>query len=750
MSTLYFEKISKYDRASEPVYVSIPFAQGRLRDPQRLVVRDGDRALPLQTRVLATWPDGSIKWLFVHLQPDLPGNRSKTLAFEIADAPAVVTPDARVTVHETLQGLHVDTGPLAFDVPRAGFWPIINVRLEGKAIWGERPFSGFALRLQRDGESELLGSALGDVSLETEDAGPLCVSIIVKGKHRRANGEPYLDFVGRITAYAGKPYIEVEHQFIHAEAEPEITLQEIQLAATPQPQGRPTLALGEGYYQTRIQEGTAPLELAIDTETLLYQSNEHYIDSFYGDFWADWRDTTSGLMLSLYQAHQNFPKALRVAPERLTAYLYPPDAPPARVIQGMAKMHRLQLHFHAPDADLQALSARSLQFQLPDHPALPASWYRENNPWGMDFFPERVPDRLLTFLSVRHDQRPKAMGMFHFGDAPDAGYTRQGRGRGETVWVNNEYDRAHACALFYALTGQRRVLDSCLVSARHWLDVDICHYSPNPLYHGGIKIHTAYHVTGGVTPSHEWVEGLLDYYYLTGRKEGLEAAYAVAENIMRHMAQPRLSRPGESAVREGGWALRAMVAMALATGEERFRAESRRLVDLFLSWEELYGGMLAPYTSHSMPRVVFMIALTMNSLARYLLLEEDQRVKDLIVAVCDDLIAHCLAPGGIFYYKELPSLRRIAPTVHSFECLAHAYRFSGDEKYLRIAARQFYEFVRRADETPFVGTKHADTGGAVVEGEGNGRPFADSYTSIILFAGAATPAGLLDWYEYPV
>jgi len=243
---------------------------------------------------------------------------------------------------------------------------------------------------------------------------------------------------------------------------------------------------------------------------------------------------------------------------------------------------------------------------------------------------------------------------------------------------------------------------------------------------------------------------LLDYYYLTGRKEGLDAAIGVAENIMRHMAQPRLSRPGESAVREGGWALRAMVAMALATGEERFRAEARRLVDLFLSWEELYGGMLAPYTSHSMPRVVFMIALTMNSLARYLLLEEDQRVKDLIVAACDDLIAHCLAPGGIFYYKELPSLRRIAPTVHSFECLAHAYRFSGDERYLRIAARQFYEFIQRADETPFVGTKHADAGGAVVEGEGNGRPFADSYTSIILFAGAATPAGLLDWYEYPV
>jgi hypothetical protein len=28
-------------------------------------------------------------------------------------------------------------------------------------------------------------------------------------------------------------------------------------------------------------------------------------------------------------------------------------------------------------------------------------------------------------------------------------------------------------------------------------------------------------------------------------------------------------------------------------------------------------------------------------------------------------------------------------------------------------------------------------------------PFADKYTSILLFAGEAASLGLLDWYEYP-
>ena len=83
MHELFFEKISKYDRPYEPVSVSFPFAEGKLRDPNMLVIREKDRILPIQTKVLARWKDDSNKWLLVHLQPDLPGNACKKLQFEI-------------------------------------------------------------------------------------------------------------------------------------------------------------------------------------------------------------------------------------------------------------------------------------------------------------------------------------------------------------------------------------------------------------------------------------------------------------------------------------------------------------------------------------------------------------------------------------------------------------------------------------------------------------------------------------------
>jgi len=744
VNTLYFEKISQFDRRAEPVTVSIPFARAKLADPRCVVIRDGDTVLPVQGRVLATWNDGSVKWLLVHFQADLPGSLDKTMYLDITETPRSVSPSAPVTVTQGPSGIIVDTGPLSFLVPKDGYLPIRDIVLNEENLWNECPFRGFSLCCN----GQELTSVSGPVELEIEEAGPLRAVVLVTGKHRNPDGAGYLELRGRVTAYAGKSYIEVEHQFIHNEGEAELSLEGLLLEFRPKPTGTRQLALGQGYYRTAIELSDDALEMALTAETMLYQSNEHFIDSFYGDFWVDWRDDKVGVALSVYQAHQNFPKKLRVDRHGLVCSLYPSDVPPTPVLQGMAKTHRIQLHFHPADTPIEECSVRSLQFQLPDRPALSREWFRDNNPWLEAFFPDRLPGRLITFFNALHDGRPKALGMFHFGDAPDAGYTDQGRGRGHTVWVNNEYDRPHCCALYYGLTGQRRVLDSGLVSARHWLDVDLCHFNSDPLVNGGLRIHTRYHVTGGVIPSHQWTEGLLDYYFLTGRGEGLEGARSIAENIMRHMARPQMRTPGETSVREGGWALRAMIGMWLGTGEEKWKAEAKRLVDMYLDWYEEYGALLAPYTSHSMPRVTFMISLTVDSLARYLLVEDDQRVKKLIVEAVDDMIEHCLGPDGITYYKELPSLRRTAPTPHFLEALTYAYRITGDDKYLKTATRQFAALVTQG-LTVRRRAKYVDDSGAVISGVGGGRIFADKYISLLLYAGAAAPLGLLDWYEYP-
>ncbi len=742
MQSLYFEKISQFDRLSEPVSVSIPFAKGRLKDAEQLCILDNDTRLASQNRALAFWNDGSIKWLLVHFQPDLKGNASKTLKFEISELAKPLAKSV-LKLKETAEGIEVNTGVLSFLVPREGFLPLTNISLAGQAVWQNEAFQGFNLNLA----GQTLNTKTAPVELELEESGPLRAVILIKGKHQTESGQPYLDFTGRITAYAGKAYVEVEHQFLHKEDEAELNLEGITLEFLPEAKGASKHALGQGFYRTEIQESHDDLSMALTAETLLYQANEHFIDSFYGDFWVNWQDENAGLCLSLYQAHQHFPKSLLVNTKGITAGIYPEDATPVKLLQGVAKTHRILLNFHTNDA-LSTLSTRSLQFQLADRPALTRAWYEANNPWGETYFPEHLPNKLMTYFANLHDGRPKALGMLHFGDAPDIHYSNQGRGQGQAVWVNNEYDRPHACTLFYGLSGQRRALDSAIVSARHWLDVDVCHYSSDPLLHQGLKIHTRDHVTGNVIPSHEWIDGFLDYYFLTGRAEALQIVNGIAENIMRHMATPEMRSFGSASVREAGWALRAMVGMYLGTGEARWQVEAKRIVDMFLGWQEAYGALLAPYTSHSMPRVPFMISLTVNSFARYLLIEDNARIKTLIVETMDDLLAHCLGPDGILFYKELPSLQRAAPTPHALEALTHAYRITGNKDYLKVATRQFAALVDKPSAGK-QGGKYLDPSGAVVDGKGGGRNFADKYSSILVFASEAAALGYLDWYDYP-
>ncbi len=747
MNTLTFEKLSQFDRAAEPVTVSIPFAQGKLTDPDHFTVFDDDTPIPTQRRALAHWPDGSVKWLLVHAQPDLPGNRAKTLTFHVDDNNVQLAPAQPCTATEDAAGIQVDTGPLTFRVAKDSFAPISDLQLNGSTLWKNQPFSGFDLRFG----NQVLTTLDTPTTIEVIEAGPLRVEIEVRGQHRLVNPATAtsgkIELRGRVIAYAGKPYIHVEHQFVHVGDAAEVALNEYILRFQPQTTGTPKTALGQGFYRTAIEEGDS-VAMALTAELLLYQANEHFVDSFYGDFWSDWRDEQSGLTLSIYQAHQHFPKGLKADASGISCELVPGDAAPIRILQGMGKTHRLQLHFHDGQTPLTECSTRSLQFQLPDRPALDRAWYAANNPWAENFFPAALPNRLFTFFNSLHDGRPKALGMMHFGDAPDAHYSNQGRGQGESVWVNNEYDRPHACTLYYGLTGQRRVLDSAIVGARHWIDVDLCHHHADPLVNGGLKIHTAYHGTGKVTPSHEWTEGFLDYYFLTGNREGLDGAISVAENIMRHMARPEMNQPGATAVREGGWALRAMVGMWLGTSEERWRVEAKRIVENFLAWHAEYGALLAPYTSHTMPRVPFMISLTVNSFARYLLIEKDERIERLIVDVMDDLIEHCIGPDGLFFYKELPSLQRSAPTPHALEALTYAYRITGNVEYLRIAVRHFAALTASPVEGAG-GVKRIDPSGAVVAGNGGARIFADKYTSLLIFAAEAAPLGLLDWYAYP-
>jgi len=361
--------------------------------------------------------------------------------------------------------------------------------------------------------------------------------------------------------------------------------------------------------------------------------------------------------------------------------ILPAGEGPIKVLQGVAKTHRLQFYFHDKSMSLDDLVVQSLQFQYPDVGMLPEAWYRDSGVWE-NLFPESKNQAIERGLIDMADGRNRGLGMMHWGDGPDHGYTQQGRGKGGLVWTNNEYDFPHAMFLLFAKTGERRFRDAGFVAAQHWIDVDFCHHSDDPMKMGGQPIHTTGHVTGGVTPSHEWTEGLLDFYHLTGKREALEKAISIADNMIYQLESPKFSKLGGFAARETGWAMRGLIAVYNETKDDKYLNACRKIAEQFLAWKEEWGAFLAPYTSHSRVRVPFMISIAVNALYRYYTATKDERIPGLIVEEMGDLLDHCVMPDGRFFYKELPGLHRRAGGAREMEALCHAYNISGEKRFL--------------------------------------------------------------------
>jgi len=671
MNRIHFDKISMYDRKAEPVSLGIPFAKGQLASPKNFGIQNNGTAISVQTDVTGHWDDGSVKWLMTHFLADLPGNRAHDLTFACDGTISNPASTHTVTVTNSADTCTINTGVLVVQFGK-GKHLFHSILIDGKEWFDANAFSGFAITDENDNQY-----AIEIRNIDVIETGPIRALIELSGKHTGKNGSLF-DFKILIETWAGKPFIRLDYQFINREEDPSIDIAEIALQFTSSSTGEMRCAIGEGHYRTSVVEG--PIERILNAEEIIFQAVEHTLETFYGDFWADWCNSEKGVCISPFQAHQNFPKGLRTDESGIVLGVLPKGEGPIKVLQGVAKTHRMQLYFHDQNTSLDDIVIHALQFQYPDTAILPEAWYRNASVWE-NLFPQNKDLTIESRLIDLADNRNCGLGMMHWGDGPDHGYTQQGRGKGDLVWTNNEYDFSHCMFLFFAKTGERRFLDAALISARHWMDVDFCHHSDDPLRMGGQPVHTTGHVTGGVTPSHEWTEGLLDYYHLTGKREAYEKAIAIANNILRHLASPKFSQTGGQQAREIGWAMRGLIAVYNETKEEKYLDACRQIAEQFLEWRNAFGSFLAHYTSHTQVRVPFMIAIAVNALYRYYEVTGDDRIPNLIVEEMRDVLDHCVLPDGRFFYKELPSLHRRSDFTLQMESLTYAYQLSGDTRF---------------------------------------------------------------------
>ncbi|MBO5167239.1 MAG: hypothetical protein J6B90_11660 [Lachnospiraceae bacterium] len=779
MITLHLEKLYRYPRTAEHMAVAVPFKCGELTDISKVRVYDEDKVLPVQCKVTARYPDNSVKYLLVRFMGDLPGNQAKEFLLDLyGEKQSESTDVEKLSVEEIAGGYRINNGKRWFQV-KHGSEGLFADLYDGVQRYEECRFAGPYLECRK--EEEILPFAeMNYGNWYIAEQGPLCVILKNKGVHKiSVPGKECreISFETKLTAWAGKPWIEVAYCIINtseeeldigalgfycrAKEDSPITsvledrgytngnnvyrtkgVTELSELEKLSPAEKIRTCTGYSNYKTEFKIG-AEGEKVVETVTakrMMSEMSEHYAEVLYGTFFVDRTDERGGICATVYQAQQNFPKAVKADRDGLAVMLVSRGEDKVILQPGMSREQRFLLHFHGSEESLAELDNRSLIYQMPDRPVIAPDVFK-NAGVMPDIFPDKMDVNAEIMLIRKADGHNRVFGMLNWGDTYDANYSAQGRGGGKPVWSNNEYDYPHACALMYARTGTRRFLDYMLVAASHWMDVDICHYSKDPLRIGGQIEHTRGHVIDGkIAPSHEWVEGLLDYYHFTGDERGLECAIGIGENVLRLLETPLYAKTGEVGARETGWALRTFTVLYVETGEERWLEKCEWIVGHFRKWEEDYGHWLSAYTDNTLIRVGFMISVAVGSLMRYYRICPDKELREMILRAVDDLIENGRLDNGLFYYKELPSLSKLGTNTLLLEAMAIGYELTGDTKYLEAGQTTYCLALQESGGK--AGGQRIHVEDAVIWPGESGKAFGQNFLPLASYDRALEKAGM--------
>jgi hypothetical protein len=817
MLDIYLDKLYRYPRIQECVSVAVPFKKGELKSISEIAVLQNGKECIIQPEVTSSYDDGSVKFLFISFMADLPANKRTKVILSVSseeydkaveasklsyDNPIEKDENvhkAEVCVKKTEAGYTVNSGELEFDVSDNSE-SIFTRLVDGRKIYTEENFEGPVLkdregndykmsigewRVVKPGPVEVTLSAKAYNVVEADKDGN---TASIDKEDKKGIKNKNIESEIRITAYAGKPWVNISYRIINTSDE-ELNIKSLvfyikkskdsritdKLVHIDMASGNDSTGCGDiltdnsnnngpifmtrGIGELDMIEHRAPVSdirtmvatsnyktsfiigkngeevnETIDDSYLIKEANEHYAEVLYGTFMADYTDADDGFCVTVHQAQQNYPKAIKSCAEGVAVMLVPEGVGEITMQSGMAKEQNFLIHWHSPETHIWEIDNRSLIYQMPDRPYIAPQIFKESGAM-LDVFPDKYDEDVEIALMAKADGHSRCYGMLNWGDTVDMGYTVQGRGGGKPVWSNNEYDYPHACALMYARTGVRRFLDYLIVAAKHWMDVDVCHYSSNPLRIGGQWEHTAGHCKNGVMVcSHEWVEGLLDYYHFTGDERGYETAVGIGENVLRLLETPMYQVPGEANARETGWALRTLIALYVETNDKKWLTKCDWIIDSFKKWEEEYGDWLSPYTDNTAIRVGFMISVAVGSVMRYYRVFPREDVKQMLIHAVDDLVENCYMDNGLFYYKELPSLARNGNNTLLLESLAIAYELTGDASYLKYGLKTFRKTINEASGGA-VGIKTITDDAVICKGD-SGKSFAQSFIPLTTFYNA--------------
>jgi hypothetical protein len=194
------------------------------------------------------------------------------------------------------------------------------------------------------------------------------------------------------------------------------------------------------------------------------------------------------------------------------------------------------------------------------------------------------------------------------------------------------------------------------------------------------------HTIAGASAGHSWVEGMIDYWYLTGDPWAEEAVHELAGWYCDIVEANRYGAGGQE--RGPGWTLIAISALTNAIGGERLREAGWTVADWIINWQDPIRGVVSIPISEQPSYEggsTFMHGIVGRGLGRWYDVTGDPQVKDAVVGIAEWITTEPMGEPGTFWYKQSPqNSRRYGATDQCLTALSYAYDLTGDPWFAEV------------------------------------------------------------------
>ena len=710
------------DRSSFPLTMGLPFSQGELAADEPLAVLDeSSRAVPLQTRVMETHEDGSVRWLLLDFQADLEALRHNNHTLVAGRQSPEALDGQSIQISERNDKSVIENGVLKLEIDRGSCVPLERVWHKDELVSD----GGLEFLITADDGKLFAARHDCDVKFEIEESGPMRTLMRWEGRHKDEAGKGHFDFLVRMTMYAGQPFVRVDHTFINR-LDPAATSVKKIVARLPVSLGG-DLRHSVASSRTQVQ----PLETKGPGRIEQYQLIPHQIRNGNGEVleevrvgsrgWVDVSTACHGVMMAGKNFWQNYPKAIATGDDAIEYAMIPDRGDPFEVACGMAKTHTMYLCFH--DGRAETLPLRDLAFTIQRWPVpvAPSQFYLDSDEvW--DLFPcepkkyPRLEGAMREFMQrddpdhiVPDIVEGRAYGLKHYGDFLIGGdrWDREPDSP-KTMYLNNEYDTAHACAMMFLHGGEVSNFYVGEAHALHAMDVDTCWHATKThheypgiedltLMIGSQYCHSFQHTNRVGAHSHTFAEGMVDYYHLTGDRRFLDVAEGYARQLAYMTNTYNDFKWGTG--RSTGWSLLVMGSVYHARPHDDIRRAVQTMVDKVFSEHDADGNYMGGTRSKITTKATTDRALNlcMRGLIRWHQATGDQKLRDLMVKSMYGYVHNGFSEEGLPLAGNWPEKRKQTSPGQGFanlETLAYAYRLTEDRLFVEIGLGRLVEAIK--------------------------------------------------------